>query len=216
MTTTGQSEEAEDEGGSSQPEQTTSAESKEPKTVPLGEFIEQRQKTRELSEEVAKLKAELAQSMKQKGEAAPKTSKVDDDIVQTVRQIQHQQTLQKLQTEHGLSSPKQAELVAAVMAKNEDMSADEALTIAAMRNPEDFKDRGAPDGAKAQFGSLAPRPGSQPKTQTGNDWQQRKEYIQRLKTVDKQAADRMWNNAVGGHMAKAMGWDHVKIPIPPQ
>jgi hypothetical protein len=215
MTSTSHEEDDAEGADGALPSENTEAK-KEPKTVPLGELIEQRQKSRELSEKVAKLEEALAKLSKQPEKAAtPNAAGQESDIVQTVKELQRNQQIAATQESLGVNR-KQAQIIADLLSKHADLAPEEALTIAAMRNPDDFKDRGAPNPAKAEFGSLVPKPGSQPPQQQVSDWKQRLDYVRQVASVDKRRHHEYANNLAGKFLAKALGWEHHDLPLPKQ
>lgn len=127
MTSTSQESKVEVKTGAS-PEQAAATDTA--KTVPLGEHIELRQRFRALEEENAKLKVPAENKS-----AAPAAAFDQEQIAALTRRAR----IQDLQVELN-ASPKQAEAVAAVMDKAKDLSPVEARQLAAMRQPDLFKD----------------------------------------------------------------------------
>lgn len=213
MTTTSQNQDASDKPVSSTDTKTEAT--KDTKTVPLGEHIELRQKLRETNERLAAMEARLAQSANATDSAAPKAP-LDDDTRKIIVELQEDKRITSLVDELGLFDRAQGAKVAGILKDLPKLSPAEALTIAAARDPEAFKDRGQAGNAQASHGSLRPRPGSQPAIQQESDHVARAKYVASLAGKDKRQHRAYADNMVGAHLAKAMGWEHQKMPIPKQ
>lgn len=209
MTTTSQSD-GKDKPGS---EPAKAEPSQEPKTVPLGEHIELRQKLRERDEKFAAMEAELAQLKNKPAPEAPKNPQLDE-ITKTLSEIQLRENRRAIQSELGLTDEKAADEVVKLM-KEKGLAAREALTIASLRQPDLFASKERATGGEPQFASLTPRPGSTPQ-QKPDELEQRRAYRASLKGKDEAMRGRVIDNEIGGHLADALGWDHQLLKIPTQ
>jgi len=208
MTTTSQ-QDADGKAGSEPVKETPPAD-KEPKTVHLGEHIELRQQLRELRDKLAQMESASAPA---KSKDSPAASKAPSGEEMDLRRLIEKDRIRDLTTELGLPSEKHAAAVAKVLKDAPSLTPIEALTIAAAREQDLFRASGQP-AAEAQFGSLRPRPGSQPEPERKVTWNDRLKHIKELGAIDKNAQTKMWNKHVASFAAKALGWDFKLPDIP--
>lgn len=210
MTSTSQSN-AEGVGGSEPTKQTPEA-TKEARQVPLDALAEARQKARAAEDKAKELESELARLKGTGAAAAAQPQSEIERIGKTLADMQRNERIRNMAVELGLADTKQAELVAALIDKNADLTPVEALEIAAKRQPDLFKDRGQSGYDPRIHGSLRPTSVSTPQP-SASDRQDRINAMKKMTGTDKQ---RYVNNYVGGLAAKAMGWDkdHQKLPLP--
>ncbi len=183
----------------------------EPKSVPLGEHIEMRQELRKAIDELASLKAELAKPKKTDDPAHPKAPSLEA-VAQTVREMELRDKRRDVQGQLGLADDKQVDAVLKLMTEMA-LSPDEALAIAAKREPAVFASKDRPTGGEPQFGSLTPRPGAGPQPKP-DDAQKRREYIQSLRGKDEKLRERYLDNQIGHHLGEALGWQHDLLQLP--
>lgn len=214
MTATGQ-EKAKGDQGSEPKVEKPAAEPKEPKTVPLGEFIEMRQKMQELRDELASMKAASAPSEKKPEPAAPQTPAETDELRKRVAKMEEQRHIDELVRELSLTNKKQAELVSQTLARNPDLSPAEALAHAAKREPDIFKDREQAEAAKAAFSSLRPTSGSRPEPKQ-SDFKQRVEHVRSLQGKDKRQMNAYIRDICANAAARAAGLDYEQLQLPQQ
>lgn len=211
MTSTSQADPAKDATGSLPADQTPEA-SAEPRTVPVAAIAEQRQKTRDALAELAELKAELARLKSITEQAAPQRQ--DEAVHKDIQELKRDKQIRKLVGELGLASDKQGEAVAKILESNKDVTPIEAVDLAARRDRELFKDRGAPGFDPSIHGSLTPSRGSEPSSQP-----QKSDMQKRFELADKQNTSRrkmsVINNMLGHEAAKAVGkLDHELFKLP--
>lgn len=211
MTSTSQPNEPEGKSGSS-PEKKPEG---EPKAVPLGEFIELRQELRETKARLAALEGP-APTEKAKDSAAPRTPTGIDDLSKEVQRLANEQRVRGLVEELSLRNQKQGAAIAKLLTDMPGLTPAEAHKIAATRDPEAFKDGEVAEGAKAQFGSLTPRPGSSPEPVKEAGIKEHLAYAASLKATNNREARARGNNLAGHFLAEALGWEHKLTPVPKQ
>jgi hypothetical protein len=190
---------------------------KEARQVPLDALAASRERARSAEQRVADLEARLAALEKNKGEetdAQPASRQTDDsDLRKQVAEIQHREHLRTLTSELGLADSKQAEAVAGIMAKNADLTPTEALSLAALRQPDIFGSAGGRGFDPNTHGGLRPRSGA-PEREV-SDTEKRMKAVVDLRTVDYKQSEKILNNYIGSLAAQALGVGnkHQKIPI---
>lgn len=211
----------------------TAASSQGDKTVPLSELVKQRQaaseakKAAEAAEaRIKDLEARLAETEKPKGEArkqtdqrAPEqadTSVESDPRISKLDEILRKDAVRDLRDQRGLTY-EQAERVHEIQSRMPELDFDEAYAIAASRHTDVFSEdgRGVQGYDPGVHGASRPGPGSKPPVVNESDWETRIGHYQKLRGVNKGAAQTVWNNMVGSIAAKQLGVQgHTRLKIP--
>jgi hypothetical protein len=177
---------------------------KEARQVPLEALAESREKAREAAARAEAAEAELARlKEQQKQPAAAAQPQGDDDIRKVVRDMQAKEQRRDLAAELGLVDDKQVEAVAGMLAKNPDLSRQEALELAAKRTPDLFQERGQPGYDPSVHGSTRPRAGSAPQPKVSN----RDKRIKAMQEATGSDQVALVNQYVGDVARRVMGWD---------
>lgn len=208
MTSTGQELPAKGDASSEPAKQPEAP--KEARQVPLDALAEARQKARAAEERMAALEAELATIKNDRKPAAAAQPQSDIEALRNdLVEIKNRERLRSTISELGLADDKQAKIVLDIIDKNPGLDPTEALELAAKRKPDDFKDRGQPGFDPRTHGSMRPRAGTAPEPKV-SDRQKRLEAMKKATGNDKHV---LLNNYAGGLAAKALGWEHKKLPL---
>lgn len=187
-----------------------SPESSEPTKVPVAAIAAEREKKREATDKAEKLEAEVAAMREELEKLRTQKPAGDmDDVRKTLSEIQDREYRRNLSASLGLDD-KQTGIVAELGKNLPGLNPTELLSLAATRNPDAFKSRGQNGFDPSVHGSMRPSPGAggePPKS----DFQERIKTIRESK--DKVLKSQLENNLIGSFAAKAMGWEHKKLPI---
>jgi len=190
-----------------------SAASTDDKRVPVGEHIELRQKLRAAEDAKAALERRLAEVEKSPAGGEP-SQEPSTDLAKTVREIQRREQLRDVQAELGLGR-QAAEKVLDLMGRMPGLSAEEARTIAANREPKLFETDDNANFDPGVHGVSRPRPGSSPEPEFESDTPKRLDYIRQVGRQNKKEAARMLDNLVGSIAASQVGKKgHKRLPLP--
>ena len=142
----------------------------------------------------------------------------DDDAPDTgsnnqrLDRLERRLAINEIRSQTGLDDAKAAEVYECAKGSKLDMR--EALAVLRQRRPADFGDFSS---GEPQFGSLTPRPGSAPPIRREtDDTERRMAYAKSLRTTSKREMHALADNMIGESLAKELGWQHERLPLPPR
>jgi hypothetical protein len=139
----------------------------------------------------------------------PDDDRLPTDGLARIEKIERDLALGAIGRDLGLTS----EQAGAVydLSRRADLDPAEALGVLRMRDPEKF---GGTVASAPTYGGL--RAGAAPRSKPPeSDWKERLAYTRQLAAVDKRRHGEYANNLAGKFLAKALGWEHHALPLPP-